>query len=251
LAHNATKMTKGSSSDLINLLFGLQHSREAQQQSIPDMELDARLALLRGWQSRRLAYTYAGLLEDEQYRAACQFFLDNIYAPRDFSQRDHDAEYLYTLLARYLPELMLQLLADTLRLNQLTNDLDQKLLHVLFDDLHVTDRITPQAYIAAYRMCNNYAERKNQIELLVRILDEATHGARRPIFALSLRLARIPAYHAGWFELYDFLEKGYMACKPMKNVDHFVSTIRQSEMDILEKIFAGEPDPFRGFTIDD
>jgi len=244
-------MAKSSPQDLLSLLFDLQHSAEAQQQSLPGKDLENRLAMLRQWQSRRLAYTYADLLEDGQYRSACQFFLSDIYAPRDFSQRDHDAEHLHGLLARYLPEPMLRLLADTIRLNQLTNRLDQQLLHALFEDLGVTRQITPQTYAAGYRICDNHAERKEQIELLTSVLDEAAHGARRPVFAISLRLARFPAYHAGWFELYDFLDRGYTACKSMKNVSKFVSTIHQREMNILQSIFAGAPDPFCGFTIDD
>ena len=59
-----------------------------------------------------------------------------------------------------------------------------------------------------------------------------------------LVLARAPALRAGWFELYDFLRRGAQACQPMRNVDHFVATIYQRELSILEKIFAGEAQPF-------
>ena len=237
-------MAKGSSQDLLNLLFDLQHSAEAQPQFIPDKDLEARLAMLRQWQTRRLTYTYADLLENTQYRAACQFFLNDIYAPRDFSQRDHHAEHLYTLLKRYLPKSMLRLLADAIRLNQLTNNLDHRLLQALFDDLGVTHQIAPQTYAAGYRICDNYSARKEQIDLLIHILDEAAHGARRLIFGISLYTARVPAYHAGWFDLYDFLDRGYTACKPMKNIDIFVSTIHRREMSILQSIYPARPIPF-------
>ena len=235
---------KISPKEFIRLLHELQHHQEAQRAPVDVTELDPQLAMLRQWQSARLANTYADLLADEQYRSACLFFLSDIYAPRDFSQRNHDAEHLYTLLSRFLPEAMLALLANAIRINQLTSQLDHTLLKVLVENLGVTDTITPQLYTQAYRLCDNYPERLNQIELLAKILWEAAKGARNPIVAVSLRLARGPAQNAGWFESFDFLERGYLACKPMRNVDTFVNTIVQRETALLDKIFAGDPEPF-------
>jgi hypothetical protein len=244
---------KVSAKEFIQLLRELQSRQDAQRIVIDGAELDPQMVMLRQWQAERLANTYADLLADEQYRPACLFFLSDLYAARDFSQRNHDAEHLYNLLSRFLPEGMLGLLADAIQINQLTSQLDQTLLRVLVDDLGVKDTITRQVYAQAYRLCNNYPERRAQIELLTRILREAAQGARNPIFAISLRLVRGPAERAGWFELYDFLARGYLACKPMKDVDFFVKTIEQRELEILDKIYAGEDDPFIKYTaaIDD
>jgi hypothetical protein len=236
---------KVNPAEFIQLLRELQHREEARRKTSHGAVLDPRLAMLRRWQSERLAQTYADLLANEQYRAACLFFLSDIYSSRDFSQRDQDAEHLYSLLSRFLPEAMLRLLADTIRINQLTNQLDQALLKVLVEDLSMTDAITPQLYAQAYRLCDNYSERRKQIELLVKILREAATGARNPIFAVSLHLAGPPARRAGWGELYDFLKRGYAACKPMRDVDYFVATIYQREMDLLDRIYAGDAEPFK------
>lgn len=235
---------KVSPKEFIQLLTELQHREEAQRKTVDSAGLDPQMALLRQWQSERLANTYADLLADEQYRSACLFFLSDIYAPRDFSQRNHDAEHLYSVLSRFLPAAMLELLADTIRINQLTSQLDQQLLEVLVIELEVTDTITPQLYAQAYRLCNNYPQRRRQIELLTEVLWEAAKGARNRIFAISLRLLRGTAQHAGWFELYDFLERGYQACKPMRDVDTFVKTIEQREITVLDQIFAEAAEPF-------
>jgi hypothetical protein len=235
---------KVSPKEFIHLLNALQHRQEAQRVAVDGVSLDPQLAMLRQWQTERLTNTYSDLLADEEYRSACLFFLSDLYAPRDFSQRNHDAEYIYNLLSRFLPEDMLALLADAIRINQLTSQLDHTLLKVLVDDLGATETITPQLYARAYRLCDNYAERKEQITLLTRTLQEAAEGARNPLFAVSLRLVRGPAQRAGWFELYDFLERGYLACKPMQNVDAFVGTIQRREMEILDKIFADDEETF-------
>jgi hypothetical protein len=235
---------KASPKEFIHLLNELQHHQDAQRVAVDGVDLDPRLILLRQWQTERLTNTYRDLLADEQYRSACLFFLSDLYAPRDFSQRNHDAEHLYDLLSRFLPEGMLALLADAIRINQLTSQLDHALLRVLANDLGVTDTITQQVYAQGYRLCDNYAERKEQIRLLTQTLREAAEGARRPLFAASLRLVRRPAQRAGWSELYDFLERGYLACRPMRNVETFVGTIEQREMELLDKIYAGDDEPF-------
>ena len=233
-----------SPKEFIRLLSELQHHEEAQRRNIGDSTLDPQLALLRQWQSERLEHTYADLLNDKKYRSACLFFLSDIYSPRDFSQRDQDAEHLYSLLSRFLPQAMLRLLADAIRINQLTDQLDRALLQALEENFGTTDTLTPQLYAQAFRKCDNYAQRQEQIELMAKILSEAAQGARNPIFAASLRLVRRPAERAGWIEVYDFLERGYQACRPMRDVKYFVNTIHQRETIILDQIFAGEPEPF-------
>ncbi len=232
-------------SELIRLIHELQRQDDAQRQTAPSAGLAAEMAQLRAWQALRLQATYADLLAQPAYRPACEFFLSDIYSDRDFTQRDHDVEHMYEVLLRYLPESMLTLLGDTVRLNRLTHRLDQALLDALVGPLGPLGEITPELYAQAYRVCDNYAERKTQIEQLAAVLSEAAHGARSQAFALSLRLARGPAQRAGWGEVVSFLERGYQACRPMKDVNYFVDAIRGREMHILERIFAGHPQPFQ------
>ena len=84
-------------------LSDLQHSDELKHQPAPRPAYPRSLAMLRAWQANRLAHTYADLLADPHDRPACEFFLSDIYAPRDFSQRDHDLERIHTFLSRVLP----------------------------------------------------------------------------------------------------------------------------------------------------
>jgi hypothetical protein len=233
-----------SPKEFIHLLSELQHREDAQRRAIDNTMLDPGLALLRQWQSERLARTYTDLLNDKQYRSACLFFLSDIYSPRDFSQRDQDAEHLYNLLSRFVPQAMLRLLADAIRTNQLTDQLDRALLRELNNNLGLNGELTPGVYAQAFHQCDNYAQRREQIELMVNILRESAQGARNPIFAASLRLVRRPAQRAGWTEVYDFLARGYQACRPMRDVKYFVTTIYQRETTLLDQIFAGDPDPF-------
>jgi hypothetical protein len=226
------------------LLRQLQASGEIRHVDVAPAGLEPRLALLRAWQSERLAKTYADLLADKRTRPAGEFFLSDIYGPRDFTQRDHDAERLHEILSRVVPAPMLQQLSDIIQLNRLTAALDQQLLAALFDQLGVTDTITAAQYAEGYRLCDNYPERVRQIDLIVTVLNEAAQGAHWPGAGVALKLAGVPARQAGWVELYEFLLRGYDAFKRIKDVKVFVATVEQRERRILAQIFSAEPEPF-------
>jgi hypothetical protein len=233
----------------VQLLSELQHSEELKHQPSAADGLRPQLAMLRAWQANRLAHTYADLLADPGYRPACEFFLSDIYAPRDFSQRDHDLERIHKFLSRVLPAATIQLLTDTVELNSMTNTLDNYLLQVLVDQLGVTDAVTDavtaELYAEAYRTCDNHAERVRQIDLTHSILKEVGEGARYLIVGVAMKMAKVPAQHAGWVEIYDFLERGYQAFRQMKDAKTFVETITQREMSLLDLIYADDVAGFK------
>jgi hypothetical protein len=228
----------------LRVIFDLDRESGAPPERTEAQPLDSALAWLRSWQVDRLARTYADFLADERYHSACSFFLSDIYGARDFSQRDRDFEHLYDLLSRFLPDVMLRLLQEAILLNRMTNDLDRKLLHVLEDQFGMENALTPESYAAAYRQCNNYVERLEQIERLVAIVREIGAGARLRLVGPTLRMLRVPAHRLGWFDLYDFLGRGYQAFLPMKEVEPFAQAIDQRERRILDRIYAGDPEPF-------
>jgi len=228
----------------LRVMMNLQRSPETQRQEVPGSGLEPRMAVLRAWQSERLKHTYADFLADEHSAPACQFFLSDVYAPQDFSQRDHDLEKLHGLLSRFVPAPMLSLLADAIELNQLSNNLDTRLLEALVDELGMVDEITPALYAGGYRVCDNYTERAHQIDLMTRILREVGEGAGQPLVTITLKAARLPAQRFGWQDLHDFLVRGQAAFRRLGRKNELASTIQERETRILDRIFAGESEPF-------
>jgi hypothetical protein len=230
--------------DPTRLLKELQKNEELKHQLAARTELGPQLALLRAWQSRRLAVTYTDLLADPQFNLACNFFLSDVYAPRDFTQRDYDIQRIHSFLSHILPPQTLVLLTASIELITLTATLDNQLSEILFGKLGVTDEITPGLYAEAYRVCDNYPERLHQIQLSRNVLQQVGEGAHMTIVGITMKLAKKPAQSAGWVELYDFLERGYSAFKHMRDIHTFVNTIEQRETTILNRIFSSESDPF-------
>ena len=228
----------------VKAITSLQSKTESKTESKSTTNIDPGLAMLRSWQSQRLLKTHKDLFESRRFGPACRFFLNEVYAPKDFSQRNDDIEYLYEMMSSVLPNFLLKLVNNAIKLNNLTDDLDNQLLAILTNELGVTDHITPEQYTEAYRINDNYDQRVEQIELIVEIGHEVDISTRIPLVGMTLRLARGPAYRAGWANVHDFLQKGYTAFKKMGRAKAFLATIKQRELDLLDRIYAGETNPF-------
>jgi hypothetical protein len=233
-----------TSKDAARILTHLAQARPGHHQRVESQELSPELTLLRTWQTNRLSRTYDDFLRIHRFRPAAIFFLSDIYAPVDFTQRNVDLERFYDGLRKALPERALIVLADGIKLHEMTDRLDKALADALVNELGVTETITEAQYAEGYRICDNYEERLLQIRMIDTIGRGVDHMVRLPFVGLALKLAHAPAHLAGWQDLQGFLERGFNAFKHMKGADEFLGTVQHRETQILDRIFADEPEPF-------
>lgn len=230
---------------LRNALHHAQQSDEAKHKPVESPGLSPALARLREFQCARISRTYHDFTAQPQYARVMQFFLEDLYAPRDFTQRDHDAERVHNFLSKFVPPDMLKLSSDAIELTQLSHALDEKLLRVLVSELNFHETLTTELYAEAYRLCKNLPDRERQIELLVDTMKDAADTAHMVLTGPALRLARGPAYAAGWNEMFEFLERGRQAFAHVKNASVFLQAIEERETAIMERIARGDKNPFR------
>lgn len=199
----------------------------------------ARLAELKRFQSQRLSDTYADLAAQPRYRAATQFFLDDLYGPKDFSARDQEMLRIVPVMSRLLPASALETAALAIELEALSEDLDQRLAAAL-------DKgpITGESYAKAYRESSTRAERQRQIELIEGVGKRLDALVKKPLVSHMLKLMRRPAHLAGLGGLQDFLEEGFAAFRGLKGADDFLGTLRAREEKILSRLFSAKPEPF-------
>jgi hypothetical protein len=199
------------------------------------------LPLLRRWQAQRLAESFADLLADPQMRPAAEFFLSDLYGDRDFSGRDRDAARILPLMARVLPQALLQAAADAIELAVLSHAFDLAMAECLSRQ---RGSIDVDAYGRAYREVGCARLRRHQIALIGRVglaLDAAVqkHGVYR-----LLKASRLPAQLAGLGELQSFLERGFTAFAALGGAGPFLARIDQQEREVSRRLFAGHPRPF-------
>ena len=234
-----------SSADIAGfLLEQIQRAKALRLAHRRSPERPAQRELLRKWQARRLAHTHRDLLHDPSYRPAAEFFLSDIYGPQDTSARDMAVERIYPVMVRMLPERALRTIGLALELNALTEQLDDELLDMLLQQTNGLAEITPAAYAEAYRHCDNHALRKHQIDLITQVGLHLADVVRKPLVYKVLHAMRTPARLAGFAELQSFLERGFDAFRRVPAPEKFVDLIERRETQILDRIYAGRPQPF-------
>ncbi|HXZ49093.1 MAG TPA: hypothetical protein VEG27_08730 [Usitatibacter sp.] len=198
-----------------------------------------RLAELKAWQSRRLAKTYADLASQPRYRAATEFFLDDLYGPKDFSARDEELLRIVPVMARVLPHSAVETASLAVELEAVSEALDHALARAL-----AGGPITEESYAQAYRTSSTREERMHQLDLIEAVGLRLDALVAKPLVAGTLKLMRKPAHLAGLGDLQDFLETGFEAFRTMKGSGAFLAVLRGRETEILNRLFSGASRPF-------
>ncbi|HUJ00981.1 MAG TPA: hypothetical protein VLY46_12130 [Usitatibacter sp.] len=205
----------------------------------PGRPKPARLAELKAWQAQRLAKTYADLASQARYRAATQFFLEDLYGPKDFSARDEELLKIVPVMQKILPASAVETAALAVELEALSEALDHALAKTL-----ASGPLDEARYAEAYRRSSTREERLRQIELVEAVGRRLDALVAKPLIGGTLKLMRKPAHIAGLGDLQDFLEEGYRAFRTMKGCDEFLAALRTREMEILNRLFSGASKPF-------
>ncbi len=200
----------------------------------------AALERVQEWQRKRLASTYADLYQNHRYRAACSFFLDEIYGGLDFDARNRQLERVAPVMQRLLPDYMVLAVAEALGLQAMSLEFDCQLARLLENE----PVIDQPRYAEAYRRQGDFEGRRYQIELIRHLgqaLDDVVH---RPGVKRLVSMMRFPARAAGFGALQDFLEQGLSAFATMDGAEEFLDTIERRETRGIEAIASGEDRPF-------
>jgi hypothetical protein len=207
----------------------------------PQFHLEA-FERLQQWQLARLSRSYADLMAQDSCRPACVFFLEQLYGGLDFRERDQDVERVMPVMSRVLPDAVLKMMADAFELQAISLEFDMAMAQQL-DYRDVTSIDTPD-YVIAYMASSNRPERERQILLIRQLGLELGRLVSKPWINPLVRLSRGPAYAAGFGSLQTFLETGLQAFRVLDDVAAFVDIIYEREWRSMQKLFAGDPDPF-------
>jgi hypothetical protein len=223
--------------------------RLAWQQRLNDPVAEPRnrlptLSPLRRWQAERLSGSFADLLADPATRPAAQFFLTDLYGDKDFSGRDRDAARILPLMARILPESLLQAACDAIELGALSHALDLRMAQALMKRRDPAAPVTLADYQKAYRAVGLRRLREHQIQLIGKVGAMLDAGVHHHGVVRLLRASRLPAQLAGLAQLQRFLERGFDAFAKLGGADAFLDTITRREREVSRRLFTGHKAPF-------
>ncbi len=192
--------------------------------------------LLKQWQADRLARTYADLLASARYAPAAEFFLSDLYGPKDFRSRDDELARVVPVMVRVLPARALFTLLEAVKMDTLSESLDTDMVRALRAAGRSHD-IDWNAYAAAYRTVGRRGDREQQIALVDKIGQTLDRLTRMPLIRVSLRIMEGPAYLAGLSGLHSFLQRGFDAFSEMKGADEFLAIVTARETAMMKEWF--------------
>lgn len=203
-----------------------------------DATLAARVVTMKAFQHARFALSYADLLASTRYRNAAEFFLDDLYGPRDFTLRDTQFARIVPGLVRMFPKEIVGTVKALGQLHALSERFDT--------EMAVVDGAEPldgAAYGRAWRAVGGPPERERQIALMLQVGQALDRYVRNPLLRHSLRIMRGPAAAAGLGALQAFLERGFDTFREMRGADEFLRTVATRERALAARLFAGEDAP--------
>lgn len=194
--------------------------------------LHARVQAIKAYQQRRFAHTYADLLATPRYGAAARFFLDELYGPSDFSQRDAQFARVVPALVRLFPRDVVETVATLAALHALSEQLDSAMAGQLAEA-----KVDAGIYVNAWRGIGRAAERGRQVTLTLEVGEDLDKLTRKPLLRHSLRMMRGPARAAGLSALQGFLESGFDTFLAMRGAQEFLGTVSAREHALLNALF--------------
>ncbi|WNO04868.1 FFLEELY motif protein [Rhodoferax mekongensis] len=201
------------------------------------------LSLVKAYQCRRFEATYQDLLASDTYGPACRFFLNELYSPKDFSQRDAEFSKIAGAVERLFPRSIVDIAVALADLHALTEELDAAMAASVSNKLDcelVESRLDDCLYQQAWRNVERSKDRKSQLERVIQLGSKLGKVTRLPGIKLTLRAMRRPAAAANLSTLQQFLEEGFEIFANMAReqcaLENFLAIINERESEWMNQL---------------
>lgn len=219
----------------------MEHVGELRRAQFADADLATAIAKIKALQRRRFASSYADLLGAGPFQPAARFFLNDLYGETDYRERDEQFGRIAGPLQRMFPASVTSTALDLARLHVLTEKLDHAmaLAWVPLANYCAAAPI-PEArrYARAWHQVDQGEQRRQQVQLVLRIGRDLESLTRRPGLRTMLKMMRGPAQLAGMASLQLFLEAGFDTFAGLARQDHgvarFLALIEARESNFID-----------------
>ncbi|MDN3446573.1 hypothetical protein QL886_02850 [Psychrobacter sp. APC 3281] len=198
--------------------------------------LRAKLNEVQTWQQVRIRHTHRALFEQPKNQLMADYFLTKLYGGDEF-------EMLAKQLVRILPKAKkLERLAKESALEAGSMGIQAAILAIELD-LHLAQWLLAQDLpvneenmLAAYRAVDEEAERRVQIANLKDVCYRTDKHLNSFMLKKAFALAKSTAYRHNFQPLYDFIDAGFKAMKPLKSVSDFIEPFCKRELSIVDQV---------------
>lgn len=253
----AVTMVNMESAELIRDALGQVNVLRMQRQANP--ALSQSVLLIKQFQSRRFANTYADLLAGQNpgsagytQRNAALFFMTELYAATDFTRRDAQFSRVAGTLQKVFPKPVVATAMALAQLHILSEQLDHGMGQiwskaategVVPAETAIADSELAESYVAAWRILGNFEARAQQLRIALQVGRDLDRLTRLPGLRLMLKMMRRPAQAAGMADLQQFLENGFdtfgAMAKQGDQAKSFLKTIDTRETTLMQALANG------------
>lgn len=201
-----------------------------------DAKLNAKLHEVQAWQRARIERTHKALFEQPKNKPMARYFLTQLYGGDQFKLLAEQINRILPKakkLERLAKESALETGSMAIQASILAIELDLHLAQWLIEnDLPVNE----DNMLAAYRAVDESAERRTQIENLKEVCYKTDKYLNSFMLRKAFSLAKGTAYRHHYQPLYDFIESGFEAMKPLKSVSSFIDPFCKRELEIVDQV---------------
>jgi len=211
-------------------------------------EIYQRLQDVQAWQKLRMQRTHARHFAEKQNALMAEYFLNRLYGGPDFdalaqqiarlNKYAHKAEKL-------IPENAIKTGTSGVSLAILAVQLDEQVAMQLLQDYHPHEALTDEMMRQTYLKLNQGQGRLQQLELLDLLGKSLDTYMRSFVVYAAFKMCKGAAAKYSFNVMYEFMQDGFLAMKPLKSAEKFVKDFSAVERQIIAKVHAGDAAPFQ------
>ena len=210
--------------------------------------LKQRLHEVQAWMKARIAETHKEFFALPENQLMAQYFLNRLYGGPDFEAIAQQIERLLKYAHKaesLLPENAIKTGTKSVSLAVLATQLDEQVAEQLLKDYPLETPLTHEIMRQTLVKLDQGDVRYEQLQLLDELGLTLDKYMRSTMMYAAFKMCKGIATKYQFEPMYDFIQEGFAAMKPMKSAATFIKTFTAKEREIIEKVHAGHPNPFR------
>lgn len=207
-----------------------------------------RLQDVQAWQKQRMQRTHTKTFAEKQNILMSEYFLNRLYGGPDFDalagQIARLMKYVHKA-EKLIPENAIKTGTSGVALAILAVRLDEQVAMQLLKDYHPNEALTDEMMRLTYLKLDQGQQRLEQLDLLDQLGKSLDKYMRSFVVYTAFKMCKGTANKYHFQIMYEFMQDGFLAMKPLKSAEKFVQDFTAVERQIIHKVHAGDLAPFQ------
>lgn len=211
-------------------------------------EILSRLQDVQSWQKARMQRSHHQHFSEKNNQLMAEYFLNRLYGGSDF---DALAEQITRLMKyahkaeKMIPENALKTGTSGVELAILAVQLDEQVAIQLLEDYPANVPLTDEMMRVTYLKLDQGEARLKQLALLDQLGVSLDKYMRSFVVYTAFKMCKGAANKYHFQVMYEFMQDGFQAMKPLKSAEKFVHDFTAIERGIIDKVHSGDLTPFQ------